>query len=227
MCIRRIQLLPSEGDIMHQPIRPAGRSGRRRALVRSLIASLVGLALIGVSAVPARATIYQKVERYSGSQDDGTFDACGVTVTHTVQYSGKFMIRAGTGKLAGAFFAHDLFSYEETWTNVTPGSPSENSFFTISGSSLTQDVRATHVEGPIFQFVTHQVGQPFVVRDMAGKVVLRDRGAVTITYLFDTGGDNIPGGKTVEDLSLRLSGPHPGFFLDPAAQCALLVGLIG
>ena len=202
--------------------RPAHRGHRRRAMVGSLI----GLALVAVSAAPAQATIYQKVEAYSGSYDFGTFVACGVTVHRTIDYSGKFMIRTGTGDLAGAFFAHDLLSYTETWTNVTPESQSLNKFFTISGSSLTQDVRATHIEGTIFEFVTHQVGQPYTVRNMAGQVILRDRGALTWTYLFDTGTPG-PGGTTIEDLSFRVSGPHPGYFLDPAAQCAGLVSLIG
>lgn len=208
---------------MHQSTSPARRSNRRRALVGSLI----GLALVGVSAVPARATIYQKVQFYAGSDNLPTFDDCGPTVSHTAVYSGKFMIRSGTGDLAGAFFGHDVFSYTETFTNITPSSPSEGKFFTISGSYLTQDVRATHVEGSIFKFVTHQVGQPYVVRDMAGRVVLRDRGSLTFTYLFDTGGDNVPGGTTTEDLSVRIAGPHPGFFLDAAAQCAGLLNLIG
>ena len=203
--------------------RPAHRGHRRRAMVGSLF----GLALVAVSAAPAQATIYQKVETYSGVQDDPPFEACGVTVHHRAVYSGRLMIRTGTGDLAGAFFGHDQFSYTETYTNVTPGSLSEGKFFTISGSSLTQDVRATHVDGNIFQFVTHQVGQPYVVRNMAGQVVLRDRGAITVTYLFDTGGDNVPGGTNGDVLSLRVSGPHPGYFLDPAAQCAGLVSLIG
>jgi hypothetical protein len=202
---------------------PTHRATRRRALAGSLLA----LALVSVSAVPAGATIYQKVEFYSGSEDLGTFDDCGPTVSHTVVYSGKFMIRAGKGNLAGAFFGHDVFSYTETFTNITPLSSSEGKFFTISGSYLNQDVRATHVEGAIFEFVTHQVGQPYVVRNMAGRAVLRDRGALTFTYLFDTGGDNVPGGTTTQDLSVRISGPHPGFFLDPSAQCPGLLSLIG
>lgn len=202
---------------------------RRSTRLRALVGSLIGLALVGVSAVSTQATMYQKVEHYSGSHDFGVSEPCGVGVMvhHTVEFSGKFMIRSGTGDLAGAFFGHDVGTYTETYTNVTPESSSAGKFFTISGSSLTQDVRATHVDGSIFQFVTHQVGQPYVVRDMAGTVLLRDRGAITITYLFDTGGDNVPGGTTTEDLSLRVSGPHPGFFLDPAAQCAGLVSLIG
>ena len=209
---------------MHRSTTPSARPSNRR---RAFLGSLIGLALIGVSAVPARATIYEKDAPYTVSRDDGVFDACGVTVHHTVTYSGRIMIRTGKGDLAGAFFAHDQFSYLETWTNAAVGTQSEGKFFTISGSYLSQDVRATHISGSIFQFVTHQVGQPYVVRNMAGTVVLRDRGSLTLTYLFDTLGDSVPGGIDIGDLSLRVSGPHPGYFLDPAAQCQALVSLIG
>ena len=205
---------------MYQPISSARRHSRRRAL----IGSLVGLALFGVSAAPARATMYQQVVPYSGSEVLPTFDDCGPTVSHTAVYSGRFMIRTGKGDLDGAFFVHDVFSYTETYTNITEGS--EHKWFTVSGSYLTQDVRATHIDGTIFQFVSHQVGQPSVVRNMDGQVVLRDRGAITTTYVFDTGSPG-PGGIRGEDISVRISGPHPGFFLDPAAQCAGLLSLIG
>ncbi len=62
---------------------------------------------------------------------------------------------------------------------------------------------------------------------MSGTVVLRDRGSLSFTYLFDSGGDSVPGGTFVEDVSLRVSGPHPGFFLDEAAQCAGVIDMIG
>ncbi len=38
----------------------------------------------------------------------------------------------------------------------------------------------------VFTFVTHEAGQPFVVEDMFGRVVLRDRGVITTSYVFDT-----------------------------------------
>lgn len=185
------------------------------------LGAVIGLGLITLSAVPADATMYLKVEPYSGSETTDFVD-CGLNIHHVVDFGGKFSIRAGKGDLAGAFFAHDNYWYVETWTNVANGK-----FFTISGNGLVHDVKATHVEGSIFQFVTNEVGQPFVVRNMAGAVVLRDRGSLSFTYLFDTGGDNVPGGTFLEDVSLRVSGPHPGFFLDEATACAAVIAMIG
>ena len=193
------------------------RGSRRLAKLGAVIV----LGLITLSAVPADATMYLKVEPYAGT-DIQDFSACGLDIHDVFAFSGKFSIRAGKGDLATAFFGHDNYSYVETLTNVA-----NDKFFTISGNGLNQDVQATHVDGSIFQFVTHNVGQPFVVRNMSGAVVLRDRGSLSFTYLFDTGGDNVPGGTFLADVSLRVSGPHPGFFLDDAGFCALAVRLIG
>jgi hypothetical protein len=186
------------------------------------LGAVISLGLIALSAVPANATMYQKVQSYSGTDPAQDFTFCGLDIHEVFTFSGKMLIRAGTGDLAGAFFGHDNYQYLDTWTNVANGK-----FFTISGNALNQDVQATHVEGSIFEFVTHQVGQPYTVRDMTGAVVLRDRGSLSFTYLFDTGGDNVPGGTNLEDISLRVSGPHPGFFLDEAAQCAGVIAMIG
>ena len=120
---------------------------------------------------------------------------------------------------------HDNFSYVQTWTNTTPGSDGEGKFFAIAAHYTSQDVRATHVEGSIFEVVSHVVGQQYVIRDMNGDLVLRDRGNLTYTYLFDTLGDAFPGGIFIEDVDFRVSGPH--LLIDDAAFCAMVVSLIG
>lgn len=60
----------------------------------------------------------------------------------------------------------------------------------------------------MFEFVSIEAGQRFVVSDSAGNVVLRDRGVVYSTVLFDTGGDDAPG--EVLDIQTQLRGQHPG-----------------
>lgn len=90
-----------------------------------------------------------------------------------------------------------------------------------------QDVRATNVGGSVFEFVTHEVGQVFVVRDMDGNLVLRDRGRIAWTYLFDTLGDTEPGGVELDELDVRVSGPHPGYDISDEDYCAAVQDLIG
>jgi hypothetical protein len=68
---------------------------------------------------------------------------------------------------------------------------------------------AMHVSGT--SFTTIVAGQPILIRDMTGRVVSRDRGVIRETYLFDTLGDDTPGGLYLEQLGLLVSGPHPLF----------------
>ena len=185
------------------------------------LGAVISVGLIALSAAPADATMYQKVEPYSGTEVFD-FSLCGLDIHEVFTFSGKLSFRTGTGDRAGAFFAHDNYQYVDTFTNIA-----NDKFFTISANGLAQDVQATHVEGSIFEFVTHNVGQPYTVRNMSGDVVLRDRGSISFTYLFDTGGDDVPGGTFLEDISVRVSGPHPGFFLDEATACAGVIAMIG
>jgi hypothetical protein len=62
---------------------------------------------------------------------------------------------------------------------------------------------------------------------MTGAVLLRDRGVIRTTILFDTLGDDTPGGVTLEELDVSVAGPHPGFFMDDDAFCGLVQDLIG
>ena len=70
-----------------------------------------------------------------------------------------------------AFFVSDNYSYRQVHTNLDTGE-----WFVVRGNGLFTDVKATRVEGSIFEYVTVEAGQPFVVEDSAGNVVLRDRG---------------------------------------------------
>jgi hypothetical protein len=191
---------------------------RRMALVAA-----IGLGAGLVAAGTASATMFQKVEPYAGVDNFPIDGYCGLAeVQLNVEFSGKVHIREGKGKQASAFFFHDNYSALETITNRQNGK-----FFTISHDGVNKDIRATRVEGSIFEFVSQDVGQPFVVRDMDGNVVLRDRGAIAFTYLFDTLGDDVPGGDFIEDLDVRVSGPHPAFFSEPGDECATVVEMIG
>ena len=83
----------------------------------------------------------------------------------------------------------------------------------IEGHAVLNEVRARHVAGNVFEFTSIEAGQPFVVYDSAGNVLLRDRGMVQSHHLFDTGGDDVPGGEVL-DVQSRLRGPHPGADID-------------
>ena len=171
-------------------------------------------------AVPAQATIF---ERGSFSFEESVEeDLCGIAVRRDSTANVKFGIRTGKGRVDQAFFGMDRYSYSNTFTNLATGA-----FFTVEGKAVFKDVKATPLGGNIFMFKVLEAGTPVVIRDMNGKVVLRDRGAIFRTIIFDTLGDSKPGGVIVSETIDRVSGPHPDLDMDEATFCALVHDLIG
>ncbi len=182
---------------------------------RTMFGAAAAICLLVTLVLPASAgaTIVER-DRYEGT-DSFSYDFCGFDVEVGVTFHGVTSIRAGKGKLDSAFFLHDKFWFTETHS-------ANGKSFTISGNGLFQETKAVPVGGTLFEFSSVEAGQPFVVRDMDGDLLLRDRGAVKQTVVFDTLGDGVPGGVFVEEVDIRIAGPHPGFFVDPTEACALL-----
>ncbi len=178
---------------------------------------LVTTVVILCVALPAGATVREK-GRYSGVISF-SYDDCGFPVEVSGEFSGHFRFREGKNRNKSAFFLMDNFSYSETHTNTDTGE-----WFLVRGNGVFNETKATRVEGTIFKFRSVEAGQPFVVEDSSGNVVLRDRGAIRRTILFDTEGDDEPGGTFLEFLDVDVSGPHPGFFAD---FCDIARDLIG
>ena len=185
---------------------------RTRSIWRALIAATFGASLVVAFAAPAYATIYSNGQ-YANTYEF-SYDCGGAPIDVSGSTSGREIIRTGTGSQDSAFFDHNNYSWQETHTNRTTGKT-----IYLSANGLFQETQATRVDGTIFLFSSVNAGQPFVVRDAAGNVILRDRGAIKETILFDTTGDDVPGGIFIESVSLSVAGPHPGFFFD---TCSIL-----
>jgi hypothetical protein len=98
----------------------------------------------------------------------------------------------------------------------------------VRGHGLFHDIKATHVEGTIYEFVAVEAGQPFAIEDSNGNIVVRDRGVILHTYLFDTLGDGQPGGEFIEETQTTVHGPHPGVDSDVFCETAAeLTGVTG
>lgn len=171
------------------------------------VVALVALALAGpVQAGPIHH------EHYSGT-DSYDFDDCGFVIHNEVAFEGVFMLKAP--KAAG--FPPRLFdNYHATETLSANGR-----WATIEHQGLYKDLRITHVEGTIYQFVAMEAGQPFVVRDSDGNVLLRDRGVLKTTFQVDTKGDtDLENDEFVEGSwsLLKDAGSHPGFYIDFCAE---------
>ena len=179
-----------------------------------VVRAALGAALlsIGLTAGPVGATVILS-ERYA--DDYGfSFDDCGFWVDVAGHDEGVAHIRVGKGELDTAFFLHNNYAFSETWTNRDTGV-----WVTVSGNGLFQETRATHIDGILFAFRSINAGQPFVVRDQHGTLVIRDRGVVRQEIIFDTLGDHTPGGEFISEVSFAVAGPHPGMDLD---LCSLL-----
>jgi hypothetical protein len=160
--------------------------------------------------------------------DSGTFSGtdsgteCGIYAREST-FSGWFILKDATPATDGQFFYFEnRVGYADVITNSETGA-----FFTVTGSSLFKESHARLIEGSLFTYNTIEAGQPFVVTDMSGTVVLRDVGLIEVSYVFDSLGDGAPGGSQLEEPQLvRVAGPHPGFE-DTFDFCALADELIG
>ena len=185
---------------------------------KGFLALATAAALLAI-AVPARATV-QDHEHYSQPFSDDSQE-CGFSLHVEGLATGNARNRVGKGDLDTAYFGLDNYEYTAKVTNTANGR-----FFTQWGNGIVRDVSATHVSGSIFQFTTVESGRPFNISDASGNVVVRDRGAIRQTYLFDTEGDHTPGGIFLELLAERVSGPHPGFFMSEDEFCAVVTPLL-
>ena len=146
-----------------------------------------------------------------------THDDCGFEVEVEGTVSGRFHTRVGKGETDTAFFGFDNYSFTETQTN-----PVNHRSLTITANVLWNETKATRVEGTVFEFWAVEAAQ-FRMYDSSGRLVARDRGSIRYHILFDTEGDDVPGGIVVEEFLPRVNGPHPGF----DDFCGLITPLIG
>ncbi|HEU0041582.1 MAG TPA: hypothetical protein VFQ15_04440 [Jiangellaceae bacterium] len=170
--------------------------------------------------VSVAATAAPPVEREHYSFTDVfTETECGFAVDFVVEGGGLLMVREVRGSDGQAFLALDNYEFRAVLTNADTGA-----FMVVRGNGLFKETSGTHVEGNIWEFTAMDVGQPLVVEDSDGNVVLRDRGRVTFRALFDTLGDSQPGGILLEEEITGVNGPHPSLDAD---FCEVVTDLIG
>jgi hypothetical protein len=158
-----------------------------------------------IGASPAAATVVES--GFYSDTDSFSFDDCGFTLDVESEFSGHFVVRADKG--GQAFYGKDNFSYRDVYTN-----PETGGWFVVRGNALFSEIKATQVSGNIYEFVAIEAGQPFVIEDSAGNVIVRDRGVIRHTALLDTLGDGEPGAEFIEETHTSVRGPHPGFAED-------------
>ena len=187
--------------------------------IRKLALGVAVVAGSALAADPADAAPLVR-EHYSGT-DSFSFDDCGFTVEVSVHGSGLFKLRPGRHGDATPYY-FDNYDVHLVYTN-----PDTGAWFTRDGNGMYKDLRIVNVGGTLYRFEAMEVGQPFVIRDSDGNVVMRDRGALRFGFTVDTlGDDNLDNDIFIEgtDELLADNGRHPGFYAD---FCDIANDLIG
>jgi hypothetical protein len=165
-----------------------------RANVVVAAAAVLAAAVTVLGGAPAGATVIDR-QSFVDEPYSFTHDECGFEVDVEGTFNSRQHVRVGKGKTDSAFYGFDNYSFVETQTN-----PATGAFVTVKGNAAFHEIKATRVEGSIFEF---------------------DRGNIHIHILFDTEGDDVPGGKFIEELGVDVHGPHIDDF------CGLITEQIG
>ena len=195
-------------------------SGKARIGTRMLVL-LASLAIGPIVGAPAQATVVDR-GAFAGSETGVADELCGIALVRDSAFSGSFQVRVNKASDRRAFFQRLNFEYRDVFTN-----PLNGRSLTFEGKSLTNELTATQVQGNIYAYTAIEAGQPFTVRDAAGNVVLRDRGVIRHRVFFDTLGDSTPGGITLDDTTVGVTGPHPGLDQSEEDFCAMVEALVG
>jgi hypothetical protein len=200
--------------------REVGMPNIKQASSRCATALGVGL-LMTVAAAPVQAEVIDR-GTFVFSETNVADNVCGIDLVRDTTLSSRFRVRVDKASDGQAFFQLTRFEFTDTFTN-----PLNGRSMTFEGHELTNEIKATHVAGDVYEFTSIEAGQPFTVRDAAGRVVLRDRGVIRHRVVFDTLGDNKPGGVTLEESIVAVSGPHPGLEQSEDDFCAMVTELVG
>ena len=183
--------------------------------VQMLAVLATAMALLVGSASAALATIVERIH-YSFT-DSFTEEVCGIEVEGETEGRGVFMIRQEKPG-SPAFLASNNYSFRDVLTN-----PANGRWITITAKGNFREIKATQVEGSVYRFRAHEAGQPFTISDSTGRVVYRDSGLLVFDILFDTLGDDAPGGEELSFDVVAMRG-FPGFIDD---VCPLIEDLLG
>lgn len=166
--------------------------------------TVIGLAAaaLGVAA-PASAAPFDR-SPYSGTE---AFDVGCPGYTGMTSFSGVVTIMDTNPSLEGEFYRlTNRQRFADTITNARTGEA-----VTVSGRTLFKELRARSLGDGVFRYVGQAV-TTVTFRDASGAVLLRERGVVAESFLFDTLNDGVPGGELLEEPELlKVSGPHATF----------------
>ena len=183
-----------------------------------LTAVCASAVMLGLIPAAAHAASPSAAENYQGVET-GTMEDCGFSVEFQDTFSGRYSVRTVEGSGGEVLLAQDSFRYRSVLTN-----PATGDWMVIRGNGVSRDMTATHLGGDLWEVTALYSGQPFVVEDSEGDVVVRDHGNLRTWSVVDTLGDGEPGGDIVD---FGITGIH-GSYVGPELDfCDLLNDIIG
>ena len=176
---------------------------------------------LAATATTAHATMYDS-DRGTWSIDE-EFDFCGFTVHHVENGTFNWHQFEMTGPSAGVFKNHTLNVFTGVFTNEANGK-----FFTEQGHNQGHGIGTAPIVYDNVHATTILEQGWDEIRDMSGALMARQVGSYTVEYLFDDGGDNVPGGSVVGDVTVtRVSGLHPLDEMTEEQFCGLVTAALG
>jgi hypothetical protein len=195
----------------------------RRLLVNTLVVLTAGGLLSGFQPVAGSRQAHGVV--YDRGTTGGPYavddDRCGFPVHIDGRSRERFVSYTVPGSSGQAFLEHRWYAFRETITNPATGRTME-----VSGRASHREVTAAHVAGDRWQLIGVEHGQPFVVRDATGRVVLADGGIMVTRSVQDTLGDGRPSSEELEHEVVTTFGRFPSM-ADGFDYCALVTRLVG
>ncbi|MET4637193.1 hypothetical protein [Mycetocola sp. 2940] len=169
-------------------------------------ATVIGLALVAAgvaAATPAHAAAPVEQETY-----EGTFSSeqCGGAYVVTTEFRDRVTVRDATPSTDGQFFKFSVrYNFTETYSN-----PATGDLITVEGKGVLVEIQPRALGDGVFEYVANDAGH-FIFRDSEGNAILRESGSIATRYVFDSENDSTPGGITLSEDLVRVSGPHATF----------------
>ena len=108
--------------------------------------------------------------------------------------------------------------YTTRYVAVTTN-PANGKWFTLTQSSMFQERGLTDLGGGLWGYSVNQAGQPFVITDSTGRVVVRDRGLIQFDGVYDANTDQVTSFE-LRGMAGRTRATRPTCATSPATSSA-------
>ena len=170
-------------------------------VIASVLAAAVG--------VPAAQAVAPDINEQYSFEETTNFRDCGLRLRESVVGGGHFLVFPIPESNGEAWLGHDNYWFRSVLTNRDTGE-----YVVVSGRATFKEKTGTQIDGDIWEFTALEAGQPLVLRDSAGSVLLRLRGVVKYEATFDLLGDGMLGGELLEANIVHVGGPDPDYEFD-------------